>query len=281
MNTNFKLIIRSLFREKGYPLLNIFGLAIGFACCFAVAVWTRNEFRYDKYLPDSDRIYRLTFETNTSGNRQHFARCWKTWISQLPGTFPQIEAMVWLEPSLHTAIKAGENKFYSDRVFAADSNFLKVFDIDVIAGDPENMLKEPLSAVISSSLAGKCFRDKNPVGQIILLSGEYDGEMVPYNVKGIMKDPPAESHIHFDVITSVSRPLAIPGWAYTYVLLSPGTSASELLSLFPPYIEKLEKENEQMSLPLICKKLLRFICFQIKTGRLNRMGILRMYGSFC
>jgi putative ABC transport system permease protein len=245
MIINVKLIARTLFRDKGYPFLNIIGLAIGFACSFAVLVWVKNELGYDKYLPDAGRIYRLTFETNSAGNRLHFARCWKEWVSQLPGTFPQIEEMVWLEPSLHTAIKAGENKFYSDRVFASDSNFLKVFDVGIIAGDKSTMLKEPFSAVISASLARKCFNNANPIGQTIFLSGEYDDKMVPYDVKGVMKDSPAASHIHFDILTSYVRPLSIPGWAYIYLLLTPGTRPGEVLAAFPSYVEMLGKANEQ------------------------------------
>jgi putative ABC transport system permease protein len=163
----------------------------------------------------------------------------------LPGTFPQVEEMVWLEPSLHTAIKAGDNKFYSDRVFASDSNFLKVFDVGIIAGDKPTMLKEPFSAVISASLARKCFNNSNPIGQTIFLSGEYDDKMVPYYIKGVMKDSPAASHIHFDVITSYVRPLSIPGWAYVYLLLKPDTRPDDVLAAFPSYIEKLSKANEQ------------------------------------
>ncbi len=48
MAINGKLIVRSLFRDKGYPVLNIIGLAIGFACSFAVLVWVKNELSYDK-----------------------------------------------------------------------------------------------------------------------------------------------------------------------------------------------------------------------------------------
>ncbi len=246
MKINLKLILRTLVRDKSYPVLNIIGLAIGFTCAFALMLWVKNEFSYDRYLRDSDRIYRLTFETNTSGNRLHFARCWKTWISQLPGTFPQIEQFVWLEPSLHTAIKAGENKFYSDRVFAAGPDFLKVFDIDILAGDKENILKEPYSVLISSSLARKCFDKTDPVGQTIFLSGEYDDHMIPYYIKGVMQDSPVDSHIHFDIITSVVRPLEIPGWAYVYLMIKPGIKPDEVLAAFPPFIKKLESENDNM-----------------------------------
>jgi len=247
MIINHKLIVRTLIKDKSYPVLNIIGLAIGFACAFIVFVWVKNEFSYDKHLNNSDRIYRLTFETNTSGNRVHLARCWKKWISPLPGSFPQIEEIVWLEPSLHTAIKAGESRFYSDKVFATDSGFLKVFGIGISGGDPGKMLKEPFSAVISSSLAQKCFKGTNPVGQIIFLSGEYDEKMIPYNIKGVMQDSPANSHIHFDVLTSVARPLDGPGWAYVYLLLKSGTKPGDLLAAFPPYISRLNKENDQMN----------------------------------
>jgi putative ABC transport system permease protein len=246
MIINIKLIARNLFKIRSYLVLNILSLAIGFACSFIVFVWVKNECSYDKHLANADRIYRLTFETNTSGNHLHFARCWKEWVSQLPGTFPQIEELVWLEPSLHTAIKVGESKFYSDRVFASDSNFLKVFDVGILSDNSKNILKEPFSAIISSAIAQKCFKGTNPVGQIIFLSGEYDEKMIPFTIKGVMKDSHFNSHIHFDVVTSVIRPLEIPGWAYVYLLLTPGSKSADLLSNFPSYINKLEKKNDQM-----------------------------------
>jgi putative ABC transport system permease protein len=117
MLINLKLITRNLLQSRTNTLLNILGLSIGFACSFAVIIWVKNELSYDKHLPDSDRIYRLTFETNLNGNRIHFARCYETWIWDMPKIFPQIEQMVRLEPYRRAAIKAGENKFYSDRVF--------------------------------------------------------------------------------------------------------------------------------------------------------------------
>ncbi|MEI6048240.1 MAG: ABC transporter permease [Bacteroidota bacterium] len=272
MIINLKLISRTLFKDKSYPALNIIGLAIGFACAFVVYVWVNNEFSYDKQLANADRIYRLTFETNTSGNRLHFARCWKKWISQLPGAFPQVEELVWLEPSLHTAIKAGDNKFYSDKVFATDSNFLKVFGINILAGDPDNMLKEPLSAVISSSIARKCYKGINPVGQIIFLSGEYDEKMVPYSIKGVMQDLPAESHIHFDVLTSVSRPLDIPGWAYVYLLLRPETKPNDILAAFSPIVNRLKKENEPTDFTPHLQKITEIHLFSDKDREVEPNG---------
>jgi len=235
---NLKLILRNLFKKKSYTILNIVGLAIGFSCSFAVIGWVKNELSYDKHLPDSDRIYRLTLETVTSGNRLHFARCWVQWIQQLPGVFPQIEELVRLEPYRHTAVKADENKFYSDKIFATDSNFFKVFGIDLLYGDAESILNDPYSMVISSSFANKCFGNTNPIGKTILLSGEYETDWTSLNIKGVMKDSPLNSHIHFDAITSFVDPQVAPGWAYVYLLLNKGVSPEDILTGLPEFIKK-------------------------------------------
>ena len=84
MIVNIRLITRVLLKGKIYTVLNILGLAIGFACTLGIAGWIKNELSFDKHLPDANRIYRLTFETNISGNRLHFARCNESWISQMP-----------------------------------------------------------------------------------------------------------------------------------------------------------------------------------------------------
>ncbi len=242
---HLKLILRNLFKLRIFTILNITGLTIGFACSFAVIVWVKNEFSYDKHLPDSDRIYRLTFETINSGNRLHFARCWEKWIRQIPADFPQIEELVRLEPYRHTAIKAGENKFYSDRIFATDTNFFKVFNIGLLSGNTAKVLSEPYSAVISSSLAHKCFGNSDPIGQNIWLSGEYDTRMVLFTIKGVMNDSPVNSHIHFDILTSFARPEESPSWAYVYLLLKQNTAPEKILSQFPSFIRKVVQEKDQ------------------------------------
>jgi putative ABC transport system permease protein len=242
---NFRLIFRNLLRIKSFTILNISGLAFALACAIAVIVWVQNELSYDKHLPDSDRIYRLTFETNFNGNRIHFARCYETWIWEMPKIFPQIEQMVRLEPYRRAAIKAGENKFYSDRVFSTDTNFFKVFNIDLLSGDIEKVLNEPNSAVISASLANKCFGKTNPLGLPIVLSGEQDTKFGTFIIKGVMKDNPVNSHIHFDVLTSFADPEKPPYWAYVYILLKKNTKSDEILTQYPAFLKDVVKVIDQ------------------------------------
>lgn len=252
---NLKLIGRDFLKSKVHTILNITGLAIGFASALIILIWIKNELSYDKHLPYPDRTYRLTFETNRNGTRMHFARCWESFVSQMPKEFPQIEEMVRLAPFRHTALKAGENKFYSDRVFATDSNFFKVFGLGLIYGDSENALKRPFSAVISMSLAQKCFGKNNPVGQTIMISGEYYDKMPAFTITGVMKDSPVNSHIHFDVITSFEKPEEDPGWAYIYLLIRKGSGPGEILTGIPPFIKKVSGENVQIEFKPFLQKI--------------------------
>lgn len=269
---NFRLIIRNLFRNKSHTILNITGLAIGLACSIAVIVWVKNELSYDKHLPDSDRIYRLTFETNFNGNRIHFARCYETWIWEMPKTFPQIEQMVRLEPYRRAAIKAREYKFYSDRVFSTDTNFFKVFNIGLLSGDIEKVLSDPNSAVISASLASKCYGNINPIGQPIILSGEQDTKFGTFFIKGVMKDTPENSHIHFDILTSFAKPEEPPYWAYVYVLLKKNTSPDEILSQFPAFLKDVAKVTEQEEYKPYLQKITDIHLYSDKDRELEANG---------
>ena len=272
MILNLKLIIRNLLNGKVQSLLNILGLAIGFACSIAIIIWVRSELNYDKHLPEANRIYRLTFETNTSGMRMHFARCWEPWVSQMPASFPQIEQLVRLDPYRHTALKIGENKFYSDRVFATDTNFFKVFNIKLISGEEEKVLKEPYSAVISQSIASKCFGNTDPVGKTLLMSGEYYEKMVLFTIKGVMKDTPVNSHIHFDILTSFVKPQEPPDWAYIYLLLKNQTKPGQVLDALPSFIKNVEKTADKRTFTPYLQKITDIHLFSNKDREVEPNG---------
>ena len=51
--------LRSLWRHRGYSLINIFGLAIGLASSIFIMLYVVNELTYDKFHEKSDQIYRI------------------------------------------------------------------------------------------------------------------------------------------------------------------------------------------------------------------------------
>src|ERR1700761_2167429 len=61
-NNFFKITFRSLWKNKSYSFLNIFGLAIGIACAGLIFLWVEDELSYDQFFANKDRTYFV--ETN-------------------------------------------------------------------------------------------------------------------------------------------------------------------------------------------------------------------------
>src|SRR3954452_18365028 len=55
--TYFKTMLRSLWKNKGYSFLNIFGLAIGIACAGLIFLWVEDEMNYDQFNTKKDSLY--------------------------------------------------------------------------------------------------------------------------------------------------------------------------------------------------------------------------------
>ena len=54
-------------KQKAFSFINIFGLAVGIACCALALLWIQHEISYDKFHQHTDQIYRVLF-TNAKYN---------------------------------------------------------------------------------------------------------------------------------------------------------------------------------------------------------------------
>jgi putative ABC transport system permease protein len=43
-----KTALRNFYRQRLYVAINIFGLAMGLACCMIISLWILSELNYDK-----------------------------------------------------------------------------------------------------------------------------------------------------------------------------------------------------------------------------------------
>src|SRR5690349_1401053 len=59
LKNNFKLLIRSLWRNKFFSLLNISGLAVGIGVSLLIFLLIRYELSVDSWHTNRDRIYRV------------------------------------------------------------------------------------------------------------------------------------------------------------------------------------------------------------------------------
>lgn len=242
--------LRNIFKNKLISLINIFGLSISLACCMLIIMFIRYELSYDRFNSTADRVYRFTAGIKRdNGYQAHFARCSEPWVKYFPEDFPEIEKMVTLVPYRNITLKINDEKFSLKTAFYTDSTFFNVFSINLLQGDPNRVLTDPNTAVISSTLALKYFKDKDPVGQIIINTGQYDGTKwgsKNFTITGVYKDIPANSHFHSDLFISKSSNND-DGWKYVYLLFKSKTNPADFIGKFPDFLKKHGVEEKDIN----------------------------------
>jgi putative ABC transport system permease protein len=199
MLTNYlKVGFRNILRYKVYSSINIFGLAVGLAASMLIVLYISDELSYDRFLKDSDRIFRV----GSSGRFEQIE------FASAVSSSPVAEAMLREVPEVEDAIRfywwRSLAMRYDDKIFmeklalVADSNFFKFFSFPLIAGNPETVLKGSDKLVLTESAARRYFGTENPIGKIII-RGEYRKAT---EVTGVIMDLPANSHLQFDMIFS-------------------------------------------------------------------------------
>ncbi|MCB0840839.1 MAG: ABC transporter permease, partial [Bacteroidetes bacterium] len=91
-----KVALRNLMRNKVYSLINIFGLAIGIACCLLILVHVMDEFSFDQHHEKKDRIYRMALERIYPDHNTHYAMIPFSMGDAAKAEFPEIQEMVRL-----------------------------------------------------------------------------------------------------------------------------------------------------------------------------------------
>ncbi|AKD56367.1 cell division protein FtsX [Spirosoma radiotolerans] len=229
MLTNYlKIAWRTLRKQQGFTIINIFGLAVGLACCMLIMLYVLDELSFDRYNAKADRIYRVQSDIKFGGNDMHFAAAPDPLGPTLKKDYPQVEQFVRLHQRGTWLVKrAGETTNLREaNITFADSTLFDVFTLPFVSGDPKRALAEPNSVVISESAAKRHFGNQNPIGQPMV----FENTKI-FKVSGVMRDMPQNSHFHSDFFLSMRNDDYPWGqWLsinhHTYILLKPGQAGA-------------------------------------------------------
>ena len=191
---------RTLWRSKGYALINIIGLAIGITGAALLMTYVKDETSFDKFHSKSENIVRaVLIQHNDDGDRFYGANqpiLAKTLVDEIP----EIVNATSLQLSGGHINFEIEGVRYSERsYFYGDQNFFDVFDFNLVQGDKSNALMEPNSIVLSEKMATKFFGRTDVIGEVIKVAFNGGSEVM---VTAISEDTPTNSHLQFDIIVS-------------------------------------------------------------------------------
>ncbi|WP_316850791.1 ABC transporter permease [Pedobacter agri] len=204
---NLKIALRNLWKNKGFSLINIGGLAIGLASCMILLLYVAYEWSFDKDFADSDKTY-VVYQ-NAPANGKIFSWAW-TPNAMAEEVAAKISGVKYASHTTYPSTKlisVGEKRINS-RVNFADRSFIKIFDYKFIKGNPEEALKNVNSIILTESFAKKLFGNEEPINKTVKL----DNQDV-LKVEAIIEDIPANNSMIFECLMPWSLFIQREPWA--------------------------------------------------------------------
>jgi ABC-type antimicrobial peptide transport system permease subunit len=163
-------------------------------------VWAYQNYRYgfsfDKFHPDIDHIYRgLSIRQGADGVHGLFPM---PAVKLAKAEFPQISEVNRINKSF-VNVQYQKDETFAEMVLFTDPSFFNFFNFPLIKGNHD--LANRSSVFITERVAKKYFGSEDPLGKTLMF---YAGENYSYllTVTGLLKDPPMNSSIQFDILTN-------------------------------------------------------------------------------
>lgn len=198
---NLLLSLRIFKRYKSSFLINLTGLATGLACVLLIYLWVSDERSIDKFHEKDAQLYQVMGNYHEGGD----ISTWNGMSAQVAGALlaevPEIEtAISGTDPSWNI----GYDLTYEETKVKAigrhvGPDFFKMFSYDLLQGDPNQVLVNKNSIVISDRLAKSIFNTtENLIGKTLVWSSmNLSGPVI---ITGIFTPPPASATDQFDLV---------------------------------------------------------------------------------
>ncbi|MGK9118969.1 ABC transporter permease [Olivibacter jilunii] len=216
---------RTLWKDRYYALINVFGLAVSTAVFLLLVHFVRFEYSYENFIKKADDLYRVTLD-NYNGSEYVDTDC---------ETFPPLGPFLKREmPEVldfarlqmledNNEIQYKHRAFRIEHIYAADPSTFSLFEVPFVKGDADSFHR-PYQLVLSETEAKRIFGSEDPIGKTV------KQENTLYTVTGVFQDSPANTHLKLDVLVSFSSLNAL-GWSiddnwggnnnYLYIQLPP------------------------------------------------------------
>ena len=246
----FTIAWRNLARNRAFSVINILGLAIGMASAILILLWVSQVSGVDQFHTKLDRLYEVFSNDKVQGTIRTLSATPEIMAPALKNEFPEIEGasrINWGSRNLLSADSATPGIMSSGNV--VDPDFLKMFTLPFVTGDPNTALDQPKNMVITQGLAKRLFHTEDVFGRTVRM-GAHD----LFKITGIIKDPPSNTmfrncdyycaYLQQTPIDSDWTDIGVP----TFVLVKPGVNVAnlnkKLASIIPDHSRGYAKTAE-------------------------------------
>ena len=201
------IALRNLRNQLVYAGINTTGLSVGMAVCLLLALYVSHEWSYDRFHEDADRISRIVETRTTPEGAERVAGTAGPVAPAAVKNVPGVEAATRIAQLFRVTVQRGDTRFYVGDYLIAEPSFFDVFDFELAQGDPQTLLQEPGTVVLTQAAAQRYFGDENPIGQTVSI--EAYGEAT---VTGVLEPLPEASHLQFSMLLPFESVAQVAEW---------------------------------------------------------------------
>lgn len=242
IKNTLKIAWRNLTRNLSTSLINIAGLSLGIATCLLIGLYVTDEYSFDRFHENADRIVRVVFKGTVKGGTMKEAHVMPPVAATMKSELPEIQETARLRMGGSPLFVVNDKVFQQEQMAYIDASFFKIFTLPFIKGNVLTAFAGPSTVVISESMARKYFGKTDVLGQNLSIKSNPNS----LKITGVIKDIPRNSHFHFDIFTSLEAldDSRSDSWMtseyFTYALLAKNASreqvAKNLTSLFDKHV---------------------------------------------
>jgi len=190
---------RSLTKDNINLFLSIFGLAIGLAASFLIALYAINESAYDKYQPNIDNNFRLVMQSD-SGNKYALStpRAYRK-IKNIEGVADVAFLMNthWFSDN---KIQIGTNFLKLKESYSTTENINDFISLNTLHGDLSVALSQPDRIALSRTESMRLFGVSDSVGKTFVKKANNK----IWTVAAVFADIPNNSHFAFSSLVAAA-----------------------------------------------------------------------------
>ncbi len=237
----FKVSLRNIIRQKSYSVINIIGLSVGLATCMLIFLWVHDEWKFDRFHSNSERIFTVMLNNSYSdGSINSYPATPVRLAEAIISDLPEVEFVSQTSMNTELLVKSEDKAFLQNGIYS-DPVLFQIFSFPIEKGDKSNPISNRNAIAISQGLSKRLFGSQNPIGKMLLIDGKYN-----MMVSSVFSDLPANSSLQFDFVLPIEIFKAENPWtknwqsggSKTYVALHKDADLEMVNQKISPLIKK-------------------------------------------
>ena len=191
------LAYRNFLRNKSSFFINLIGLSSGLACALLIYLWVNDEMSIDTFHQKDERLFQVREHQSYAEGLMTTTSTPGLLAETLKEEIPEIEYAATTTWVNSMTLTANDINTKADG-FHVGPDYFNLFSYELIEGNPDNVLADKMSIVISEDLAIQLFGTiEDVIGKEVIV--QHEEAML---VTGIYENIPSNSSYKFDFVLS-------------------------------------------------------------------------------